>query len=215
MRKLLFYFLTLLLSGSMITALGQPTTNKKVLVLVEGKYDLKSVPTALGRELTQLLGHFKTDVTINGVNTYNSQDINKYDFVFYVGYTNENKVPQAFCNDVMKTTKPVVWINSGFKNFANNAEVVKRYGFTVSSLEEKSAYTDVKAGNETFTKGTSSINIVKIVDNKKVKIWATATSSKKKSSPTPYMLQSGNLTYVADLPIYWCFRNRQIPLLFG
>ena len=109
-------------------------------------------------------------------------------------------MPQAFSNDVLTSTKPVIWINTGFKNFSQNPAVAKRYGFTVSDYVESSPYTIVKAGNDIFTKGTNDINIVKITDKKKVSVWSTANPEKGRIAPTPYMVKSGNLTYVADLP---------------
>lgn len=200
MRKLLLCLLMLLFAGSVFTAYGQTIPTKKVLVLFEGKYDLNNIPPAMGREMAQLLGHFKTEVTVNGIAGYKAHEIGKYDFVFYIGYSADDQVPQAFSNDVLATTKPVIWINTGFKNFSQNPAVAKRYGFIVSDYVESSPYTEVKAGNDIFTKGTNDINIVKIIDKKKVSVWATANPEKGRATPVPYMVQSGNLTYVADMP---------------
>lgn len=148
----------------------------------------------MGREMAQLLGHFKTEVTVDGIAGYKAHEIAKYDFVFYIGYSADDQVPQSFSNDVLATTKPVIWINTGFKNFSQNPAVAKRYGFTVSSYAESSPYTEVKAGNDIFTKGTNDINIVKIIDKKKVSVWATANPEKGRAVPVPYMVQSDNLT---------------------
>lgn len=200
MRKLLLCLFILLLSGSMLTAYGQTIPTKKVLVLVEGKYDVKNIPTAMGREMAQLLGHFKTVVTIEGMTTYKAHEISQYDFVFYIGYSANDQVPKTFSNDVLTSTKPIVWINTGFIDFAQNPAVAQRYGFTVTAHDAASPYTAVKVGNDIFTKGTSDINIVKVIDKKKVAVWATAITAKGKNNAIPYMVQSGNLTYVADLP---------------
>ncbi len=200
MRRIFLSLLILLLSGSIFTINGQTVNTKQILILVEGKYDLSSKPTAFGRELTQLLGHFKTTVNIEGVNSYKSNEINKYDFIFYIGSSKSNRVPHLFSKDILATKKSIIWINTGFEEFSKNADVVKRYGFVVTSQEEKTEFTNINSGNEIFTRGAKSINLVRIVGNNKVSVWAKAVSSKNPSISTPYMLKSDNLIYVADIP---------------
>ncbi|HEY4786298.1 MAG TPA: hypothetical protein VIH57_09615, partial [Bacteroidales bacterium] len=73
MKRVLAYCLILLLSAVYVSAVEIPV--KKVLVLVEGKYDMESLATAHGRQMAQLLGHFKTIVTVDGVNSYKPHDI--------------------------------------------------------------------------------------------------------------------------------------------
>ncbi|MDP4207430.1 MAG: DUF2334 domain-containing protein [Bacteroidota bacterium] len=197
MKKLFVFFLLAILSFGFVSA--QSGTAKKVLVLVEGNYDLKSIPSAQGRELVQLLGHFKTAVTINGVAAYKPREIDKYDIVFYVGYSPAYQVPATFGRDVFGTSKQVVWINSGFAEFSKKFDTQKRFGFGVSNFDKVTPFYSVKAGSVTYSKGVPEINIVNISDKSKVDVWATAISSKPKKE-TPYMLKAGNLVYVADLP---------------
>ena len=197
MKRFFVYCLILILSAGYVNAVDYPV--KKVLVLVEGNYDMKSIATAHGRQMAQLLGHFKTTVNVQGVNSYKAHDINNYDYVFYIGATPENQVPYAFENDVMITSKPVVWINSGFINFCNKFDVAKRFGFSVSVLDGNTPFGIVKAGKDEFTKGEPGLNIVQIKNKNSVEVWATAISNKPKKE-APYMVKSGSLIYVADNP---------------
>lgn len=197
MKRFLVYCLVLLLSAGYVNAVDTPV--KKVLVLVEGNYDMKSLATAHGRQMAQLLGHFKATVNVQGVNAYKAHDLNNYDYVFYIGVSPENQVPTAFENDVMSTSKPVVWINSGFINLCNKFDVAKRFGFTVINKEENIPYNIVKAGTSEFSKGDHDLYVVQIKNKSQVDVWATAVSAKPKKE-SPYMVKAGNLVYVADIP---------------
>lgn len=197
MKRFLVYCLAFILSASYVNAAEIPVKN--VLILVEGNFDMKSLATAHGRQLAQLMGHFKTKAVVDGVNAYKAHDIDKYDYIFYIGLTPANQVPSAFEHDIFNTTKPVVWINSGLLDFEKKFDIEKRYGFTISKIEDGINFNTVKAGKADFSKGDPAINIVQVKNKRQVEIWATALSSKPRKE-TPYMLKSGNLVYVADIP---------------
>jgi len=197
MKRIIIYPLIFILSINFSFAENYPL--KKVLVLVEGDYNMKSYATGQGRQLVQLLGHFNTDVTIEGVIKYKTHDIDKYDYLFYVGFSGSYTMPSEFCADLINTSKPVIWINSGFIDFCKKQDVEKRYGFTVSEYENNSIYGFVKANDVIYIKGTSDINLIQIQNRKAVEIWATTFSVKPKKE-IPYMVKSGNLIYVADIP---------------
>jgi uncharacterized protein YdaL len=197
MKKVLVYFLILFLSANVINAENYPV--KKVLVVVEGDYNLKSFATAYGRQMAELLGHFKTTTTIIGVTSYKPHDIDKYDDVFYIGFSANYQVSPEFSQDIFTTSKPVVWLNSGFEGFCKHHDVQGKFGFSVSQYEKNIPFASVKAGNLVFTKGTRDLNLVQVSNKAGVEVWATAISVKPKKE-MPYMVKSKNLTYVADLP---------------
>ena len=172
---------------------------KKVLILVEGNYDLNTKATGQGRELAQLMGHFNTVVTLQGTNSYKSHDIDKYDYLFYVGFSSENQPPSALCHDAFTTSKPVIWINSGFTEYCRKEDVLKKYGFTVQQPDKESGFDVVKTKNFTYTKGVPQTYKILIKNKKNVEVWGTAFSTKTKAE-TPYMVKSANLVYVSDLP---------------
>lgn len=172
---------------------------KKILILVEGNYDLNKKATGQGRELAQLMGHFNTTVTIQGTNGYKSHDMNKYDYLFYVGFSPENDPPAVLCHDVFTTDKPVIWINSGFSDLCRKESILQKFGFSVSNQDKESGFDIVKTKAYNFAKGTPETYKILVKDKKAVEVWATAFSTKTKAE-TPYMVKSGNLIYVADLP---------------
>ena len=203
MKRIIIYLLIFIFSAfSSVYAEKYP--NKKVLVLIEGDYadytiNSKAYAAAYGRQLAQLLGHFQTTVTIQGSNKYKTHDIEKYDYIFYIGYSFASRVPSDFARDVFSTLKPVIWINNGFSDFCKQQDVEKRFGFSVSQNDLSGSFTIVKAGNDQFTKGTAEINLIQIHNKNVVDLWATALSTRPKKE-IPYMVKSGNLIYIADMP---------------
>ncbi len=67
------------------------------------------------------------------------------------------------------------------------------------NLDTSSIFDFVKSNGKYFTKGEGNINLIEITDQSKVKIIATAFSSKKKKE-VPYFIKSKNLIYIADSP---------------
>lgn len=189
----------LILTITSITGFAGGYPLKKILILVEGNYSLNSKATGQGRELAQLMGHFNTSVVIEGTSSYKSHEMEKYDYLFYVGFSSGNVAPAALCRDVINTSKPVIWINSGFSDFCLKEDVQKKFGFSVLQQDKTSGFDFVKTKDFTYTKGIPETYKIQIKDKKAVEVWATAFSSKTKAE-TPYMVKSANLVYVADLP---------------
>ena len=172
---------------------------KSVLVLVEGRTDLRNYAMGDGRQLATLLGHFNTKVVIQGVNDYVPNEMKGYDFTFYVGFHAHNSVPAAFLNDVLTIDKQIIWLNTGMAEFCRRYPVAARFGFRVTSLDSLSIFDVVKSGDRVFEKGEPNLNVIEIRKTQQVHVLATALSSKRKRQ-LPYIVVSDNLTYVADSP---------------
>lgn len=100
--------------------------------------------------------------------------------IFLFRILSENLVPASFINDIVKTNKPLIWINTGFIEFSAKYNTSDLYGFKVSKLDTASIFDFVKSNNKSFTKGEGNINLIEISDHNKVEIIATAISSKRK-----------------------------------
>ena len=172
---------------------------KKVLIVNEGTYDMKSHATGVARQLGALLGHFETAITFKGVNQYKTKDIEKFDYIFYVGYSSEYSVPKTFTEDILKSTKPIIWINSGLMEFSKNPDFVKQFGFIITGVDKNSDFFKVVSNKKIFTKGSPEINLISIHNKSSVEVIASAWTDKTKKS-TPYIIQSNHLVYIADLP---------------
>lgn len=180
-------------------AKAQQANPRTVLVLVEGSTNFKNHAMGDGRELAALLGHFRVNTTVRGVNDYVVGEIDAYDFIFYIGFRPSNTVPARFADDILSTEKPVIWLNTGFREFSTRKIVRERYGFTVPKFDSTSEFTSVKSGEYVFAKGEPNINVIDIASPRKVTVLATAVSTRTRRE-LPYIVRSGNLLYVADSP---------------
>ncbi len=195
-KNFICLLIILVLSSSLLTEIH---SQKKTLITVQGSSQANNLAMGDGMQLAQLLGHFNTEYTVIGVYDYKVGEINNYDLVFYIGFYKENIVPLNFLNDIIKTDKEVVWINTGFADFSQKFDTKSKYGFAVFSLDTTGHFDFVKANNITFTKGEDNINLILVNDLSKVNIIATAFSSESKQE-VPYIIKSKNLTYIADSP---------------
>jgi uncharacterized protein YdaL len=187
------------LQSAMYIAQADEKKPKNVLIVVEGSTNMKNHAIGDGRQLATLLGHFNTTTTVEGVNDYVVGQMEGYDNVFYIGFHPINPLPPRFMEDVMASQKPIIWLNTGFREFSLHPAVRQRFGFTVSRLDSTSEFTSVKAGNRIFAKGERNINVIEIANAKKVTVLATAVSTKTKRE-VPYIVRSENMLYIADSP---------------
>ena len=177
-----------------------PPRTQKILLLVEGNYDLKNFVTAEGREIATILGHFNVVTTIKGSNAYTPQEVNRYDYLFYVGKSFDLNVPDVLAQDVLSTGKTVVWMNTGMIDLCNSHNGQTRLGFTVTKIEKDKQFDQVKADKRTFTRRETHLNIINVKNKRDVRVLATAVSSKSKTT-APYIVRSKNFYYIADTPV--------------
>jgi uncharacterized protein YdaL len=179
---------------------GEETTRKRVLILAEGKSDLRSPAIGDARQVATLLGHFDAVTAVRGVDEYIPGLMRNYDLVFYVGQNVRNTVPQKFLNDVMESSVPLVWLHTGFFEFCQRYDVARRFGFRVTHIDSVSRFDRVEHGPNIFTKEEPNTDVVVITDAKKATVIATAVSSTTRKR-TPYLVHSRNLFYFADPPL--------------
>ena len=172
---------------------------KKILIVVEGSSDLKNYAMGDGRQLAALMGHFNTAVTTKGVNKYIPGELNSFDYTFYIGFNPRNVVPTKFIEDVLGTSKPVIWMNTGMIEFSQKFNLRKKYGFSVGTIDSVDNFDYVKCGGKVFTKGEPNANIIEILNRRIVEVAAIAYSSKKRKE-IPYIVKSKNFMYIADSP---------------
>ena len=171
---------------------------KKVLIITEdNNTDLPIAPEDF--QLKTLLGHFETNVTILENSQYKTSNINKYDIVFYIGVRQESHPSTIFLNDVLTTKKTVVWINSGLLNNKKSHDFKKKFGFDVIQVDSSKSYCSVNSGSNIFNRGVGNLFITRISEKSIVNVIGTSLSIQLKRE-VPYIVKSGKLYYVADMP---------------
>lgn len=177
----------------------QAQERSRVLIVVEGKATLSNIAMGDGRQLATLLGHFSTTTTIVGANQYKEGEIEKYDVIFYTGFSFSNVVPYTFLKDVFSTHKKVIWLGTGLREFCRRFPVQQKFGFTVTKYDTVTHFDRVRIGTIELQKGEPSTSLITITNRKMVKILATAYSTRT-GQQIPYAIQSGSLTVFADSP---------------
>lgn len=199
MNRYILYFVIVTAFIACLSPLSVAGENSRVLILVEGKTNLHSYAMGDGRHLATLLGHFKTETTVLGVDEYVPGSMKQYDQIFYIGFSARNNVPEKFLTDVMSFDVPLVWLHTGFAEFSATHNVRERFGFAVSRLDSLGGFDQIRAGEKSFTKEEPNINIIDVTDRSRVEIMAVAISSRSKHQ-SPYIVRSGKFMYVADSP---------------
>jgi uncharacterized protein YdaL len=197
MKRIVIVQFAFLLLSTVLVAQNYPL--KKILIISENKTDLQSEASGVTRDLAQLLGHFNTQITFESLNSYKSKEIDQYNVLFYVGLSPENHPTGVLIRDILSTSIPVVWLNTGMAEFLKPIENQQKYGFNIVRYLGNSEFDSVKSSTYSYTKGRSEINLIQINKIKDVKTLAVAFSSTT-NNQTPYMVRSGNLWYIADIP---------------
>ncbi|MFH1199107.1 MAG: DUF2334 domain-containing protein [Candidatus Omnitrophota bacterium] len=200
-------------------AYAQPAHLPQAIILYDENKDLDEGPI-YAAVLASLLGHFKLDYEIKPVAQYLPGELNKFDFIFYLGYIRNGYIPQAFFEDVSKTAKTVVWFGHNLNQLQAyvGREFLKKYGFcflrSISSQATQEGapadffsvfkYKDKVLSRKEITGIPDTliyltITKAKITDGSlaKAKAWALDSQSKEE---LPYIIQSKNFWFVANIP---------------
>jgi len=185
--------------GAAAAAAGATDGTKSVLIV----YEPGPTPIASGlgdaRQLRQLLGHFRTSVTLEPADQYRAQTLARYDAGFFVGYTRTYIPPLPLLRDVHASKATFVWLHSGLAEYGRAFDLPARYGFAAEGLDTTSVFDSVQAGERHFTKTEPSANRIKVTDPARCQVLATASSSRSKVT-VPYAVRSGSFWCVADSP---------------
>jgi uncharacterized protein YdaL len=135
------------------------------------------------------------------VGSYTAGELAGYSSVVYVGSTYDEPIPVAFLDDVAATTKPVVWMYDNIWQLtARQADFTTRYGWTWKGFDF-SAVGAVTYKGVTLTRET--VNAAGIMDDLIVdpaKATTLAEAVRPDRTRFPWAVQSGNLTYVGEIP---------------
>lgn len=172
---------------------------RRVLVLYEPGPTQPASGLGDARQLLQLLGHFRTAVTLQPVDTYRVGQMRPYDTTFFIGYTKAYTPPLAFLHDAYAETGPLVWLNTGLVEFGRSFDLPARFGFQALAFDTTSAFDSVQAGEARFTKTEPNANVLRVTDPVRCALLATTTSSKR-SLTVPYVVRAGNFWCVVDSP---------------
>lgn len=156
-------------------------------------------------------------VDVQPLDDYRAGDLAGYDAAIYVGTDHTTEVPEAFVNDVHTSEVDVLWVGENADALTtgdSGADFVDQYGWdpnesttvTSTNLDEityDGAVLDRFDGAET----TKTVEVPEIVDPEQVDVVASARSSAEKTESYPWVLRSGNITHLLELPYHYIDHN--------
>jgi len=196
-RVSIFLILGLISAGNAFAATHPP----KLLFLYHPQQDLKkedifNLPDRVFM-LTNLLGHFKPEISHVPINEYFQGLAQKYDFVFYLGEPRGGKVPEALLEDIPKYPKVTfVWLRWNVEQFLKLHG--DEYGFQVS--KPHGGFVRINYNHQVYPRAdTEMIAPIQITDWEKVE---TNGILENPSAFTAFSARSKNLWYFPDQPYY-------------
>lgn len=179
-----------------------PASTRQTLVL----YDMSGPYGALGElyavGAANLASHFGA-WTAKPATSYTCGELDDYDATIYLGSTYDEPLPVCLLDDVLATTRPVIWTYFNIWQLQSRAgfdPFISRYGWTwtaldfapMSAVEYKGRVLDRYGANASGILGTE------IRDPATATVLATAL--RDDGLTVPWAIRADNLTYVADLP---------------
>jgi uncharacterized protein YdaL len=179
---------------------GASAAPAKTLVLYDttGSYGWLGELYAIGA--SNLSGHFGTQVA-KPVTSYRAGEMKGYTATIYLGSTYDEPLPTSFLDDVLTSTKPVIWVRDNIWQLtARAANFSATYGWTWRGYDA-SPVSEVRYKGTSLTRSLlngAGIMDVLVTDATKATVLANAVRSD--GSEFPWAIRSGNLTYLGEIP---------------
>jgi uncharacterized protein YdaL len=146
-----------------------------------------------------LASHFGT-WRAKPVTAYRAGEMARARAVVYVGSTYDEPLPEAFLDDVLAGTTPVVWLGLNVWQLARrDAAFADRYGFTPGVLDT-SAIPEVRYKGQALTRYAPNAAGILALALDPAKAAVLATAARRDGTTLPWAVRSRNLTYLTENP---------------
>ncbi|HVN95070.1 MAG TPA: DUF2334 domain-containing protein [Syntrophorhabdaceae bacterium] len=193
MARRLFIVLFLLLVPLVAFAAG----GKQALILYDGSSQKAHEGLVDATHVANLLGHFDYRPKLIAIEDYQAGGMARYDAVFVVGGSDKTVWPDAVLQDARVRTSTLAWIGYGMDAFLGAPEDHRR-GLRVDSVLINSRFNRVRYRGAILGKGGGMATLITVTEPSRVKVEAEMLDAEGHASP--YMLHTGNLWLVADVP---------------
>ena len=173
-----------------VGAPGSPSTTKTLVV-----YDHTGPYAWLGEDYgiaaVNLVSHFG-GWTAHPVDTYKAGELAGYTAVVYVGSTYDEPIPVAFLDDVLASTKPVIWMYDNIWQLtARSADFSGKYGWTYKGFDFSEATTvSYKGVALTRDKLNAPSGLMDYVITDPTKVTTVATAVRPDGTSMPWAVRS-------------------------
>ena len=155
-------------------------------------------------------------VEIKTLDQYKAGDLEDYDGAVYVGTDYQSDVPEALVDDVLNGDTDILWIGENIEALAppgTEATFAATYGWdpTRSETVESKTIDELSYNDATLERfsGKESAGIIEVpvvTDESLVDVVAIGANSKG-GQHHPWVLRSGNITHLIELPFHYIDRN--------
>lgn len=132
---------------------------------------------------------------------YDAGEVERYTALVYLGSTYGERLPNALLDDVVRTQRPVIWVNDNILQLARRVpDFAARYGWEPLRFD-RSVVSEVRYKGTALTRwsrGTEGIMRGRVLDRSRARVLATAVPGG--GTPFPWAIRGRNLTYVGEVP---------------
>ncbi|GAA2627162.1 polysaccharide deacetylase family protein [Dactylosporangium fulvum] len=191
------------------TGAGAPGSNPstKTLVLYDSTGPYGWLGEDYGMMATNLVSHFGA-WTAHPVGGYTAGELAKYSAVVYVGSTYDEPIPAAFLDDVLATSKPVVWMYDNIWQLtARSADFATKYGYTWKGFDVSSVARVNYKGTALTRDARNAGGIMDYAISDATKAVSVGEAVRADGTKFPWGVKSGNLTYLGEIPFSYITSN--------
>jgi len=182
--------------------------NQNTLVLYDSTGAWAWLGEAYAVMAANLVSH-GSKYTLHTAATYTAGELNNYTGLVYVGSTYDEPLPTAMLDDVLATTKPVLWMNDNIWQLAaRSPNFGAQYGFTPMFFDFSNAVTVSYKGvaiQRNALAVPSGLLQTAIVDPAKATAVAVATNDT--GGTVNWATKGANLTYIGEIPFSYIGMN--------
>jgi uncharacterized protein YdaL len=141
--------------------------------------------------------------TAKPVSAYAAGDVNRYTATIYVGSTYDEPLPTSFLDDVVATSRPVIWMYDNIWQLtARHPTFQDTYGWMWSQFDTSAVNTVAYKGRELSRDPTNQAGVMNYASvGSGVQVLANA--KRTDGSTFPWALRSRNLTYIGEIPFVY------------
>jgi len=180
----------------------------KTLVVYDNTGPYSWLGEDYGIAATNLVSHFGA-WTAHPVGQYTAGELSSYSAVVYVGSTYDEPVPVAFLDDVLASTKPVIWMYDNIWQLtARQPDFATVHGWTWTGFDFSASTTVSYKGvalNRDALNAPSGLMDYAIYDP--TKVTTVATAIRPDGTTQPWAVKSGNFTYIGEIPFSYVDGN--------
>lgn len=187
-------------ASALATVAGPATPSTLVLYDTTGPWGWLGELYAI--MVANLASHFGTWTALP-VASYSSGMLSSHSAAVYIGSTYGEPLPNAFLDDVVTTTTPVIWAYDNIWQLtARYPNFVSKYGWnwsgfdlsSVAAVNYKSQQLKRYAAN-----GSGIMNYATVASS----VTVLASAVRSDNTTFPWALRSGNLTYIGENPLLY------------